>query len=385
MTLNSLILKNLSSRAFRTALLILASFVAFFVYGVLDSFGTAITAPADVAATNRLLAVNRISMTQPLPYAYVERIAQIKGVARVSPGTWFAGFFRDPRSEIAVVAVDAASWLDSYPELVMSAAERTAFLQDRTGILVGERMAARLGWKVGDSVPLGSNFWARADGSLAWPVTIRGIFRGKDARTNTDRAYLHYEYLDDARLFMKGQVQQITILTTSPEVNEAVINAIDAMTANSASETETSVESAVRLAMVAQVGNVGLILRFVMVAAFCSLLLIVGNAMVMSIRQRIKEIGILRTLGFRTPHILLLIFGETVSVSLAGCALGLAAAAAGVGLLAGPLRGITPALAFSPATAASALGIAILVGAAAGLVPGVIAIRLRLVNALART
>lgn len=385
MTYTGLIWRSLAAHKLRSSILVLAIAVGFFVYGLVTSFGSAITSHADISATDRLVAVNRVSMTQPLPYAYVQRIGQIAGVKRVAPAIWFSGFYRDPRNEIAVVAVDPEAWLDTYPELVASLEERAAFVRDRTGILVGERMAKRLNWKVGDRVPIGSNFWTQSDGSNTWMVTVRGIYRGADARANADRAYVHYAYLDESRVFMNGLVQQITVQTVSPAQNDNVIRAIDSMTANSSYETETSVESAVRLAMVAQIGNVSLILNLVMMAAFASILLIVGNAMMMAVRQRTKEIGILKTIGFEVRHVAGLVLGETLLLSLVGAAIGTGLAAMGVTLLVTPLRSITPTLNFAPMTALAALGIALALGLVAGLTPTWSAVRLRLVDALGRT
>lgn len=385
MTYSGLIWRNLAAHKLRSAILVLAITVSFFVYGFVTSFGSAITAHADVSATDRLVAVNRVSMTQPLPYAYVQRIGQIAGVKRVAPAIWFSGFYRNPRNEVAVVAVDPEAWLDTYPELVVSPTERTSFVSDRTGILVGERMAKRLNWKVGDRVPIGSNFWTQSDGSNTWLLTVRGIYKGADARANADRAYVHYAYLDESRVFMNGLVQQITVQTVSPSRNDNVIRAIDSITANSSYETETSVESAVRLAMVAQIGNVSLILNLVMMAAFVSILLIVANAMMMAVRQRTKEIGILKTIGFDSRRVAGLVLGETVLLSLIGALLGTGLAAIGVNLLVTPLRSITPTLNFAPTTTLMSFGLALALALVAGIAPTWRAARLRLVDALGRT
>jgi putative ABC transport system permease protein len=308
----------------------------------------------------------------------------VKGVARAAPAMWFGGYLRDPRDEVVVVAVDPVAWLDAYPELIATAEQREAFIRDKTGLLVGARLAQRLGWRIGDRIPLRSNFWTRADGADSWPVTVRGIFTGADARANTDRAYLHYSYLDEGRGFLQGMVQQVTIQTVSSSVNDEVVSAIDAMTRNSAHETKTAGESAFRQAMLRQVGDLSAILAAIMAAAFTSILLIVGATTAMSARRRAKEFAIMRTLGFTGRRVAVQIFSETVLLCLIGGAAGLAASAAAISALQTPLRSVAPTLAFSPWAIISALAAIALLSIATGLAPALMASRARIVDALGR-
>ncbi len=375
MTGFSLVLSGLLRHKLRLALLLFAICVAFLAYGVIGNVGAAMNASVDLAGADRLVVTNRMSVTQPLPYAYLDRIARIPGVTHAAPAIWFGGYVRDARNEVVVVAADAEAWLDVYPEFVVPAQQRDAFLQDRTGLLVGERLAARMGWRPGDRVALRSNFWTRADGGDAWPVTVQAIFRGADARTNTDRAFMHYAYLEEGRGFWNDMVQQITIRTASSAANDQVAAAIDASFQNSSYETHTADESAVRSAMVRQVGDLNLILGAITAAAFASILMIVGNSLLMGARQRRKEFAVMRTLGFSQSRIVGQVITETALIVVTGALLGLAGAAAALGVLKEPIRALAPSLGFSANVAFAGLGFGALFSLLSSLPPALLASR----------
>lgn len=384
MTGLSLVFSSLLRSKLRLLLLLFAIFVAFFAYGVIGNVGAAMNASVDLAGADRLVVTNKMSVTQPLPYAYVDRVARTPGVTRAAPAMWFGGYVRDAHNEVVVVAVDAGAWLDVYPEFLVPAERRTAFLQDRTGLLVGERLASRMGWRVGDRVPLRSNFWTRADGSDSWPVTVQAIFRGADARTNTDRAFMHYAYLEEGRGFWNDMVQQITIRTASSAENDRVASAIDASFQNSSYETHTADESAVRSAMVRQIGDLDLILGAITAAAFASILMIVGNSLIMGVRQRRKEFAIMRTVGFSQGRIVGQILAETALVVVTGALLGLAGAAAALGVLKEPLRALAPSLGFTAVVALAGLGFSALFSVLTGILPAWTASRGSLNEALGK-
>ncbi len=379
-----LVLNGLLRKKLRSALLIVAIFIAFLIYGVLASFEASLNVGADLASDNRLIVTNKINFTQPLPIAYVERVKAIPGVDVVSYRQWFGGYFQEQREKFfAVFAIDPESYLEIYDEYVVSEEERAAFLEDQSSLMVGRATADYFGWKVGDQIPLQTDIWSRANGSRSWPFTIRAIYDGVETQTNTDTVFMHFDYLNEGRTFSKDFIGNVIVRTVSPSVNERVIEAIDGQFANSPFETRTATEAAFQAAFISQIGNIGLILASVTGAAFATMLLIVGNAMAGAIRERTKEIAVLKTLGFTGLRVGRIVFLETLILAAVGGGLGLfLAAGIATGLSEDPSFPGKPVL--TPTIALTGMGYVLLLAILTALVPVVMAFRLSIITALGR-
>ncbi len=380
-----LIRKNLFRKKLRAGLMIVSILVAFAIFGVLASFERAFNAGEDVAAADRLVVVNKINFTQPLPVAYANRVRAIDGVQLVTHANWFGGYFQDPKNFLIVFAVDPASYMELYADdFDFPPDARKAFLADRTGVMVGETLARKWGWKIGDHVPIASNIFTQKNGARTWDFTVDGIFTSRKLHVDTNLMLFQYDYFDETRSFTKDLIGWIVLRTTSPSLNDQVAKAIDKTFANSPYETATDTEKAFNKAFAAQLGNIALIVELVVGAAFATILMIVGNTMVMAVRERTREIGVLKTLGFTGLHVLRLVLGESVLLALLGGIPGLVAAGLVTWSLRDSLSNFVPGLTMTPGIVLAAFALMIGLGIATGLVPALNAFRLRIAAALGR-
>ena len=381
-----LIRKNLFRKKLRAWLMIISILIAFGIFGVLAGFERAFNAGQDRAAADRLVAVNKINFTQPLPYAYFNRVRAVEGVREVTHANWFGGYFQDPKNFVIVLAVEPATYMTLYGnEMDFTPEMRQAFTRDRAGALVGETLATKYGWKVGDKVPIASNIFSQKNGARSWDVNIVGIFKNKVPQMDTNFMIFQYDYFNETRSFGTDSIGWLVLRTASPEVNDKVSKTIDAMFANSTAETSTDTEKAFNKAFVAQLGNIALIVTLVVSAAFVTILLIVGNTMVMAVRERTREIGVLKALGFSGPRILRLVLGESIALALIGGLAGLAIAALGATKLRVSLSAFVPGLAVTPDIFIVGIILMIALGVLTGLAPALSAMRLKTAVALGRS
>ena len=363
-----LVRKNLFRRKLRASLMIVSILIAFMIFGVLAGFYRAFTAGEDRAAADRLITVNKINFTQPMPIAYFNRVRAVDGVRQVTFANWFGGYYQDPKNFIMALAIEPSTYFDVYrSEFEVPPDQLQAFTRDRGSAVVGEKLAQKWGWKIGDHIPLNSNIFSQKSGGHTWDLTVAGI-----------------AYFDETRSFGKDNIGWMILQTTSAENNDRVAKTIDAMFANSTAETSTDTEKAFGKAFAAQFGNIALIVFLVVGAAFVTILMIVGNTMALSIRERTREIGVLKTLGFSGPRILGMVLGESVLLALLGGIPGLAIAALVAAALRNSLANVAPAFAVSPTIILQGLALMIALGLITGIIPALNAMRLKIATALGR-
>jgi putative ABC transport system permease protein len=379
-----LILKNLTRKPLRFGLTLFAIMIAFLIYGVLASFERSFNASIEDYDNDRMVTVNRINFTQPLPLAYVNRIRALPEIAKLTHSTWSGAFVRESKNRMAGFAVEAKTYFDTYPNIVIDPLERQAFESNRQGMAVGERLANKQGWKKGDRIPLQSNIYTRSDGSRTWEMTIEAIMRPKKESDDTDFLVFHYEYLNEARTVNRDMVHMIEFQTSDPARNDAVAQKIDAMFANSFAETQTDTSKAFGRAFIAQLGNIAFIITSVVSAAFFTILLIVGNTMMLTIRERTTEIAVLKTLGFEATRIFRLVLGESMFLSVLGGVAGLALAYAAMHAMRAALSDSMPNMQLDAVVIGRAAVIMLLLGIVTGLLPALNAMRLNIVTALGR-
>jgi len=372
-----LIWKNLLRNKRRTALTALSIALALFVLATLTGFVTEIEGLLDEASPQRLICRHAISLMYPLPERYGPQIRQIPGVAGVCGLSWFGGVYIEPaRTDFAQFACDAETLFDLYQEIDIPKDQQAAFIKDRTGAIVGRSKALKHGWKIGDRITLKGVIYA-----FDMELTIRGIYTGT---VNQEAAvYFQRRYLEEA-MGRPGIAGSYWILADSPESVPQVIDAVDNAFRNSDAPTKTETERAFNMGFISMLGNLkGLVVTICSVIIF-TILLVSGNTMAMSVRERVREIAVLKALGFRRGRLLLLILAEGVGIGLLGGLAGLL----GARLLFQSLdlasysQGFFQKLTISGEIIALGLGLAILVGLLSAGIPAWLAARRTVVDGL---
>ncbi|WP_371180563.1 ABC transporter permease [Xanthomonas sacchari] len=379
----SLIWAQLFRSKTRTLLTLFSVIVAFLLFGLLDSVRVAFTAGGSVEGVNRLVVASRLSITQSLPVRLESQIRNVPGVRDVTYAMWFGGIYKDPKDFFPNFSV-APNFFDVYSEYVVPPEQLKAFRDTRTGAAVGEALAKKNGWKVGDVIPLQATIFPRG-GSNDWPLELKAIFKAKD-RANVqaeNQLMMNWKYFDESNDYIKGRVSWYTVRLDNPEHASRVAQAIDALSANSDHETKSQTESAFQQAFVKQFADIGLIVTSIMGAVFFTLVLLTGNTMAQAVRERIPELATLKTLGFQDRTVLALVIVESVLLIVLGGLLGMALAAAAIPVLASASRGALPVHAVPAQTWLIGAALMLVIGVVVGLLPALRAQRLKIVDALA--
>ena len=379
-----LIWKNVWRKKIRTSLTILSVFVAFLLFALLSAIGYAFRGGVDVADAERLIVIDKISLINPLPMSYQSRIAATAGVQSVTHASWFGGYYQEPRNQFGQFPVDPQSYFEMYPEFKMPAEQLEAWKKNRIGAVVGQELATTYGWKVGDRIPLQATIWTKADGGRTWEFELDGIFSTDDPRGSTALMLFRYDYFEEARAFAKGTVGWYVLRVANGADPVQVANAIDLQFANSPNETETSTEAAFAQSFMNQFGNIALIVTLILGAVFFTLLLVSGNTMSQSVRERISELAVLKTLGFADRTVLGIVLSESILIMLMGGLLGLGLGWLVVQGLAQQMAAFLPGIFLSPGAIALAIAMMVGAGIVAGIFPALKAMRLSIVDALAR-
>jgi putative ABC transport system permease protein len=381
MKFSRLILANLFRKKVRL-LLTLGSFaVALFLFAFLAVVKEAFTGVAGVTNASRIVTINRVSIIQPLPLSYRDKIARLAGVESIAHANWFGGVYQDEKNFFPQFVIDPATQLRVFPEFIVPDDQWNAFLKDRQGAVVGARTASRFGWKIGDRIPIKGSIF----GSGTWEFNLDGIYHGARPQDDDTQLWFQWDYFEEKSPDRyKGMVGWYTIKLNSPDDALRVSKAIDAEFANSPYETKTQTESAFAAGWVKQFGNVGFLILTIGSVVFFTLLLVTGNTMAISVRERTGELAVLKAIGFKDGTILVLVLTEALSIALCGGVLGLGLAMLAIPALSAALSGLLPNLILSKTMLAEGTGFALLVGASSGLVPGIGAMRLRVVDAFRR-
>ena len=371
-----LVWSNLKRRKVRTLLTSLSIFVAFVLFGLLMAIRSAFSYGADVAGADRLMMFHKVSFSQPLPLAHQPVIAAVPGVAAVTHATWFGGVYQDSKNRFVQLAVDGESFLDMHSDYLLPPDQRKAWLADRTGCIVGRDLTQRFGWRIGERVPL-----KRPDAS-AWAFTIDGIYDSKPG-ASADQMFVHYAYLNERETRNRDHVGWYLAQVADPARAAELAQALDARFANSAYETKTATEKAFLQAWAQQVGDIGSIMIAVLGTVLFTVLLVSGNTMAQSIRERTSELAVLKTLGFTDGRVLGLVLMESVALAVAagGAALAFTWAIVRRG---DPTGGLLPSFHLGTRDFALGAGLVLALGLVAGALPAWQAGRLAIVDALRR-
>lgn len=383
MKLFPLIWSYLWRRKWRTIFTLLAALFTFALFGVLVATNVAFGMGVDVSGADRLVVIHKISLIMPLPIAYKERIKTVPGVEAVTHMNWFGGIYQDPKNFFAQMAVDTPTFFDLYPEYVVPPDQIKAWTEDRAGAIAGRDLAERFGWKIGDKIPIQGTIFTQKDGSRLWTFNLVGLYAPGKKGVDATQFFFHYDYLKEASRSGGDLVGWYTIRIADPNRASEISKRIDGLFANSPWETKTSTEKAFAQSFANQMGNIGAIVRYVVSAVLFGMLLVIGNTMAQSVRERTNELAVLKTLGFSNGLVLFLVIAESCLLALVGAGLGLLFSWGVLTPLVGKiLKQFLPVF-FIPAWGILlGIGIALVLGLLTGLLPGIQAMRLRIVDAL---
>lgn len=382
MKYSRLILANLFRKKARLVLTIGSFAVALFLFALLGVVNEAFSRGADVVSANRLITINRTSIINPLPLSYRDEILRIPGVKYVTHDNWFGGVYQDPKNFFPQFVIDPDNQRQVFPELVVPDDQWNTFLKDRQGAIVGAATAERFGWKVGDRVPITTTLYGLQN--KAFEFNIDGIYHGAKPEDDTTQFWLQWEYFKESiPASLQGQIGWYTVRMADPDDAPRIAKTIDNMYINSPYETRTETESAFAEGWVKQFGNIKFLIVSIGTVVFFTLLLVTGNTMAISVRERTNELGVLKAIGFSDRIVLGFILGESMVIALAGC-VGLLLALVFVPVLSRAMAGLLPPLLITVKTMAYGLIAALVVGFASGILPAYGAMRMRVVNALRR-
>ena len=364
-----LIFKNALRHKLRTALTIVGIAIAVMAFGLLRTVVTAWSAGVQASAANRLITHQAVSFIFPLPYSYRDQIAKIPGVSGVTFANWFGGTYIDKNQFFARMAVDAETNFDLYPEFLISPDELATFKRERNSCVLGSELAKRHNLKIGDELQMDGDIYPGR-----WMFVVRGIYQPRDKSTDATQMFFHWQYLDE-RIKQdtpnrSGEVGWYVVRISDPSRSAVISDEIDALFKNSRAETKTETERAFQQGFVASAGAIITAMNFISFVIIGIILLVVGNTMIMSARERTREYAVFKTLGFSAGHLVGLILGESLLISALGGALGLFVTYPFItGFAAVVPKGFFPVFNVEPITVILAASSALLVGILAALFP----------------
>lgn len=376
-----LILKNTLRHKLRTGLTVLGIVVAILAFGLLRTVVDAWYAGAEAASATRLVTRNAISLVFPLPINYQERIRRVSDVAAISHANWFGGVYITEKNFFPQFAVDGKSYFELYPEYLIPPADMKAFMTDRKGCVIGRKLANTYGFKIGDTVPLRGTIFPGT-----WSFTVRAIYDGAEARTDTSQFFFHWDYLNEtlkktvARRANQVGVYVIGIADSSKAAE--ISKEVDAIFKNSLAETLTETEKAFQLGFVSMTEAIVVAIRIVSFVVIFIILAVMANTMAMTARERTGEYATLKALGFGPRFLAGLIYGESLTIALAGAAIGILLTFPVADAFSKQMGTLFPVFGVTLETLAMQAAAAVAVGVVAAILPAFRAARVRIVEGL---
>jgi putative ABC transport system permease protein len=365
----------------RTILTMLSIVVAFLLFGLLQGINQGIKQGSTDTGNHRLWTAARMSSVSSMAASLMDRMLTVKGVRTIAHISFFGGYFQDSKNAIPAFATNVDKLAILYPELNITPAQVAAMQSTRPGALIGRPLAKKYGWKIGDKIPVGTTIWTNNDGSNNWAFDIVGIF---DPSAQFEKSplggafWINYDYWDEARKFDKHRVHEFFVQIDDPQRAAEISAQIDKLTENSPEETRTQTENAALQSQLKQLADINFIANSIVGAVMFTLLFLTANTMMQSVRERIPELAVLKTLGFTGGKVSILILIESLLLCIFAAVLGLALSSVGVKMI--PILGPSRLL---PIVVISGLGIAVALAIVSGLPPALRAQRLNIVDALA--
>lgn len=379
-----LIWASLFRSKLRTLLTMFSVIVAFALFGMLDTVrDTFANSGKTVEGANRMVVSSKLSLTQMLPAALEQRIKQVPGIKQVSTGSWFGGYYQDPRNFFPNFAVDP-DYFKMYPEYTVSPEDLARWQATPNGTIVGDALMQKFGWKVGQDIPLQATIFPTKGGNT-WTFKISGVFKAKDRKRVGEEQTLvfHWKYFDESNDYVKGRVGWYTISVDDPAHSPRIAKAVDALSMNSDAETKTETEASFQQSFVKQIGDIGKIVTYIMGAVFFTLLMLTGNTMAQAVRERIPELAVLKTIGFTNRSVLWMVLAESLLLVVVAGLIGMGIATVLMQVVSAATGGMMPISGMGKTTWILGLVLMVIFGLLVGLLPALRAMRLKIVDALA--
>ena len=383
MYLLKLIFKNAFRHKLRTWLTILGITIAILAFGLLRTVISAWYAGVEASSASRLVTRNAISIIFTLPLSYKDRIRQIEGVKIISWGNWFGGIYIDEKNFFANFAIDPKSYLELYPELILATDQKAAFIRDRKGFVARRKLAERFGWKLGDTVTLRGTIFPGQ-----WDFVMRGVYKGRDKTVDETTFFFQWDYLNEKMKktspMRADQIGFYMIGVAKPDIAAEVAVNIDKTFRNSIAETLTETEKAFQLGWIAMSQAIVTAIQLVSFVVIIIIMAVMANTMAMTARERIGEYAIFKTLGFGGGYIAVLIFGESLIISIIGCGFGIALTFPAAKAFGEELSTFFPIFNVATETIYMDISAALIIGAVAGFFPTWRSVRIRIADGLRR-
>jgi putative ABC transport system permease protein len=323
--------------------------------------------------------MHRMTLIQLFPRSYLNRIDAVDGVTSAVSFNWLGGTFQDERNQVAAQSTDPDRFFQVYPEYKLPDEQKADWIADRGSMIVGKAVAARYGWKLGDIVPIRSSFYRRADGSNSWDFRIAGIYDAGNGDNSS--LYFHWNYLNQS-IGEPNQIGFVVLRVRDPARLREVASQIDGQFANSPAETKTDTERAFIQGFANQMGDIGAIVTAVVSAVFFTILLVAGNTMAQSVRERTNELAVLKTLGFPGAAVAGMVLAEALVITALGGAIGLGLATLFAQAMSASLQQFFPVIGVPPDTYVVGAILVVVLALLAALLPSIEAGRLKITEAL---
>lgn len=373
----------LRRRPARTFLTLLSVATAFFLFGTLQGINLGIEGVYKLLNVAHLRVMSRINLNDPMPISHVSRIAALPGVAHVTGLTVLIGSYQRPNNIQVVLGVDSDELFKIYDTFKMPAAQLEAMRRTRTGAIVGKALAQKQGWKIGDRIPVHSYNITRKDGTADWFFDIVGIYELDQADWATN-FWVHYDYINEGRAAGKNTAQQILVSIKNAGESAKISQAIDDTFSNSPDQTSTQNEKDFVESLLRQIGDINFLVNGIVGAVLFTLLFLTSNTMAQSVRERIPELAVLKTLGFSDSTVQWLVLAESLTLSILAALVGLGIAALALPAMTSVLQSQgMGGMRVGWVVVAAGVGTAVLLAVVSGVLPARRARRLNIVAALA--
>ncbi|HEY6807803.1 MAG TPA: FtsX-like permease family protein [Gemmatimonadales bacterium] len=384
MKMLSIIFRNAFRHRLRSILTVFGIATAVMAFGLLRTIVGAWNSGVSNSGANRMIVRHRVSFIFPLPTADRPELLKVPGVSMVSWANWFGGVYGDAndfKNFWPRLAIDPDTWFKVYPEFQVPPDQLAAFVQDRSGCIIGAKLAAQHGFKIGDVISMNGDIFPGS-----WQFTVRGIYHGKDPSTDETQMFFQWNYLyeqvnqrEPGRTVGAGWY---VLEVPHPDDMGRVSSAIDDEYQNSQAPTKTESERAFQQSFVAMSSAIITSLEVISYVIVGIILLVLANTIVMAVRERTREYAVLKTIGFTGRHLATFILGESLLIGICGGLVGVLLTFPVVKGFSKALPTMFPVIGVSSFTIALALGAAALCGLAAAAAPTVRAVRLSIVNGL---